>query len=155
MDLETLKTLVDCYGTDPGRWPEDKQAGARALIARSAAARSIVHESMSLDAAMDRASVNVDVTALEARIMSAVARQSTSWMERFIDWLMPDLRQPVTLWRPALAASLPLVFGVVLGISVSFDSINSINSIDTYSDEEALIMMGLVITEESLVESSQ
>ena len=52
---------------------------------------------------------------LAKRILDNLPSQSR-W-QRFLDWLTPADRQ-AALWRPALAALVPLAFGFALGLGV-------------------------------------
>ncbi len=49
MTLEDLRNLVDAYGSDPGRWPDDRRDAAEALVERSADARDIVEDARMVD----------------------------------------------------------------------------------------------------------
>ncbi len=148
MNIERFRQLVESYGTVPERWPADERDEALRLLGRSEDAQRIVNEESGLDDALARSAMDIDLSTLESRIMDEVDRQS-GWVERLVGWLMPDLQHPATLWRPALAAGLPLVFGVFLGTSITFQGDPL-----TDTEDDMLILMGLtsieVIETESL-----
>jgi hypothetical protein len=107
--FDRLKTLLDAYGADPGRWPDEQREAARQLLAGSAEARAYVQQAAVLDTLLDAAPLTVspglDPAALAARIMRMPARvtaAATSWRFSF-GW--PNFA--------TLAAA--AVFGLVIG----------------------------------------
>lgn len=51
---ERLKTLIDCYGAEPRRWPEAERAAAERLAA-STAGQALLAQARALDSALDAA----------------------------------------------------------------------------------------------------
>ena len=49
LTLRQLQTLLDSYGADVGRWPEETRADARALLQSSGDARALQEEACELD----------------------------------------------------------------------------------------------------------
>jgi len=152
MDINTFETIIKRYGTRPDHWPAEDRQPAVELLGRSEAARAIVAAHQPLDDALTRYSVDVDVKRLEQRILEQVERMRRSRVDRLVRWLWPDPAEPASIWRPALAAAVPLVFGVIIGSSATTLTLDG--SVQ-YPVEEELYMMGLASeTEENdLLES--
>jgi hypothetical protein len=49
LTLRQFQTLLDSYGADVGRWPEETRAGAQALLQASDDARALQQEARELD----------------------------------------------------------------------------------------------------------
>lgn len=71
MNIERLTRLAEAYGADLRRWPEDARAGARALVAADPAARRILDEAATLDAALDDTPRAVVTPALRDRVLAS------------------------------------------------------------------------------------
>jgi hypothetical protein len=107
--LDRLKVLLDAYGADPERWPDDQRTAARELLTNSAETRAYVQQAAVLDTLLDAAPMTappgLDAAALAARIMrmpAPVTAPATSWRFSF-GW--PNFA--------TLAAA--AVFGLVIG----------------------------------------
>jgi hypothetical protein len=72
-------------------------------------ARRWLAEARALDKALD--TVSVEPVDLTARILDALPR---SCFDALMAWLLPDA--PAMWWRPAVAAALPLLLGVAIGL---------------------------------------
>jgi hypothetical protein len=88
--LDRLKVLLDAYGADPGRWPDEQSDAARELLSHSAEARLYVQQASVLDTLLDTAPLTappgLDPAALAARIMRIPARVTavaTAWRFSF------------------------------------------------------------------------
>jgi hypothetical protein len=88
--LDRLKVLLDAYGADPARWPDEQREAARELLARSDEARVYVRQAAVLDTLLDTAPLTapagLDAAALAARIMRLPARvtaAATAWRFSF------------------------------------------------------------------------
>jgi len=71
MTLDRLQQLLDAYGADPMRWPEEERAAALAMLARSAEARAALADAERLDAILDLAESAEPSSDLAARIVAA------------------------------------------------------------------------------------
>ncbi|MFN3230701.1 MAG: hypothetical protein ACE363_00930 [Alphaproteobacteria bacterium] len=68
MILEELKTLIDAYGGDPSRWPDDRRGAAEALVASSREAQALVAEARQLDGLLEQVAPAEPSTALLSAI---------------------------------------------------------------------------------------
>jgi GAF domain-containing protein len=74
MTPERFRALLQAYGTDPARWPDDERSAARALAAQdSVELRQSLAEEARLDAWLDAHVVATPGDALVRRIVAAAA----------------------------------------------------------------------------------
>ncbi|MHA7815989.1 MAG: hypothetical protein ACX93N_05900 [Pseudohaliea sp.] len=109
MELERFQRLVDVYGGDDAAWPAGERDAARALLAVEPRARDLQRAARALDEEL--ALFQVASPPPVSRILAA--RPGPGAVERLLAWMVPAA--PLQLWRPALAAMLPLALGVLLG----------------------------------------
>jgi ferric-dicitrate binding protein FerR (iron transport regulator) len=98
MDRERFEVLLDAYGADFRRWPEDSRAAGEAFTAQDAEAASLLREAQALDRALSLADDAPDTSALASRILATAPRRRSAFDT-----------------RAALALAACAVFGVVLG----------------------------------------
>jgi len=83
MDLEEFEALALAWGADLARWPAERQAPARDLIAaRAADAQALLDEASLLDLALRASDLPILSLDLRAKIISAAPRP----LERFPSW---------------------------------------------------------------------
>jgi hypothetical protein len=101
--LARFEALLDAYGAEPRRWPEDRRAWAEALLARSPAAVSARDEAARLDLLLDAADTEGASAALMGRVLAAA----------------PAPRRPLRLrLREILKPAIGLAFAAVLGLAL-------------------------------------
>lgn len=110
MEPERFRSLLDAYGGDPERWPASERVSMQQFLAQNPQAETWRREAQALDLAL--ADFPVAPVDLVDQIM---ARIPPSRLEKFLEWLLPRDRH--AWWRPAVAATLPLVLGVVIGMT--------------------------------------
>ena len=110
MNLDTFNDHLDRYGADLDGWPAAAREAAETFLttsSRAAAAHAAARDlTRGLQALPERAAP----PQLAARIAARVSVERDVW-SRLGDWF------GYALWRPALAAALPLALGFVLGIA--------------------------------------
>ena len=106
MTADEFADLLDCYGTDSVAWPSSLRNEAVRYAQVSDEGRRLLAKSIAFDA-MLADSTHVPVAfRLRARILERIAtNESPAWWS----WITHSM------WRPALLALLPLVFGFVIG----------------------------------------
>lgn len=110
MNVERLQVLLDAYGAEPARWPDDERAAALALLTESAAARAAHADARQLDDWLDVAPPGDPGDVLRARILSSVPPPVSSWRD-----FSRELWDALGGWRLALPAfALSLSLGVLL-----------------------------------------
>jgi hypothetical protein len=77
MTLQRLQQLLDAYGADPKRWPEEERTAALALLACSMEARARQAETERLDALLNLAPVAQPSAELISRVLAAAPAQET------------------------------------------------------------------------------
>jgi len=120
MNQQRVAALIAAYGSDSARWPEAERAAALHLCESVSALAALRREQASLDQLLDAQQVSTQcrVADVLGKLVAHTCRTSTPTMslwDRLGLWLMPDALPG--LWRPALAAALPFVVGLSIGVS--------------------------------------
>jgi len=110
MKLDTFIDHLDRYGPDLDAWPEALRASARVCATSSPEAVAAIGQARQLAALLGGLPPHPAPPHLAARI-AARAETRRDLFGRVGDWLAS------AFWRPALAASIPLALGFVLGFS--------------------------------------
>ncbi|HOT09860.1 MAG TPA: hypothetical protein PK710_08825 [Polyangiaceae bacterium] len=115
--LDRFAELVEAYGANPKRWPEDERDAALMWLESSEDARRLVEEANHLDRWLESAGSITPSPALKGRIMAQMPRVSEvplspwmRWVERI--WPFGPTWQPVAAL--VAAAMLGVTFGVVM-----------------------------------------
>lgn len=138
LTLKQFAAMLDSYGADPQRWPENLRAEAQALLDRSDEARRTLADAVALDDALRSAAAREeaelwqpgDQDAALARLRSGVAARiaSTSYQrpQRGSAWTLFDMRwvfSPRLAWVGVGASgSLAVVVGLLIGSAYSMPS---------------------------------
>ena len=141
MKLGNFSQVIEIYGADSAMWPEDLREDLEAFLAKNESARSLLSEYSQLEQSLDKIAVP-DFPGLETRVLhQALSPRQQSLVVSLISWLLPTENFGANLWRPALAACLPLVFGIVLGNYYSFGISSEVDEFDYWEDELAMIAL--------------
>lgn len=109
MNLERFRELLSCHGSREQRWPTALRDDMLSFLGENEEARVLLRSEQQLDLLLD--SYQLPEIDLSDEIMRAVPGDR---LERLLGWLMPA--RPAQFWRPASAAALPLLLGVVIGM---------------------------------------
>ena len=144
MTLDEFSLVLDTYGNNRDNWPVESLAACQSLLDSSNEARQLLESHNQLAGALDNLPTP-EFPGLESRVLNQyLPPRLRSPVDRLMEWLLPEAGSLANLWRPAMAACLPLVFGIVLGNYYSF-GINDSNDFDNWDDE--LLMIAFTDTE--------
>ena len=120
--LKRLGNLLDAYGADPDRWPEQERAAALALIDSSSDARAMRDDARSLDSVLDFVEQPAISPALARRVqkLHRPARRNplSAIFAGLIPWMHDRFRPaPRFAWQGAVAAA--GVIGIATGVALS------------------------------------
>ena len=148
LTMSRIEAILEAYGSDPARWPEDERDDALKFIADNPQAKVLQSAAEELDQLLDSVEAVVPGKGVPDSIMAALANQSQrELMDRILDWLFPVSSLYLTwLWRPAVAVTLPLALGFVLGVG----SVTSANINDWENWEEEIYISGISADDTSL-----
>jgi hypothetical protein len=117
MDRQTFIQHAESYGSDLERWPEEVVAEAKLALANQPELTEVLKQEIGLDQLLSLYELpKVDFSALEQSILNSTI-DKTTLIDRLIDWLRPEQ----SIWRPALAACLPILIGMILGTNLEID----------------------------------
>ena len=105
-----LAEALDRWGSNLDTWPRAAAAKAKLLVATSPEATRLMRETVSLELELAQLREHRATHGLDAKILAELPVRDG--LQRVVDWLTS------TLWRPALAAAVPLVLGFILGTTV-------------------------------------
>jgi hypothetical protein len=118
MSLERFEALVDAYGAQSDRWPDEERSSALALLSDSAPAQQALHGATALDDLLDNllddAPVEEPSAALRRQILAAAPERQPTWLER-LDRLSEQLWPFTPRWQPATGLAAAAAFGIVVG----------------------------------------
>ncbi|MDK1022736.1 MAG: hypothetical protein QGD92_00720 [Gammaproteobacteria bacterium] len=112
--LSRFIEVLDAYGSDHDRWPKEDREQLEALLATSRHAQQLLKETAKLDSILDQFTVSDISQEVRKHVVDAIPFTKSGITERLLDWLFPE--GPEFLWRPALAVTLPLLIGFILGL---------------------------------------
>ena len=138
MTLEDFKQTIECLGTDPAHWPIDTRVQCEMLLKSSSEARLLLNEQSDLDLLLQKMEAPI-FPGLETRILNQdLPSRQQSIIDNIIEWLVPN-QLGAQIWHPAIAACLPLVFGVLVGNFFSFGVTEQGLALEYWDDELALL----------------
>lgn len=133
MNHTRLVQIINAYGTNSDRWPEKERLAALQQLEQNPEAQQAIVNLKSFDAALD-SYATAPAPHLRNKILGNLRK---SWVDSCIEWLMPSFDELLAyFWRPVLAASLPLITGLLLG-----SSLFTVEIADTWEDEVELIAL--------------
>jgi hypothetical protein len=140
MNLERFTLIVESYGADSQQWPRNERAEALEFSSTSIDAVALLDQERELDqhlALFEFPNSERSVRRVKMGISSAL---KPSRLEQLLNWVLPDFDDLTrTLWRPTLVATMPLLLGVVIGLTLS-------NNTYELSPEEELSLLAFTDT---------
>ena len=141
MTLEKFTRIIDLYGCESARWPQSLLAECESFVTNNIEARTLLNQQYQVDESMEKLEVP-DFPGLETRVLNqSLPKHNRSFFEEAMSWLIPDEYFGKQVWRPAIAACIPLVFGIVVGNYFSFGIDIEDDGFQYWDDE--LVMLSL------------
>lgn len=135
MTLQEFSDILDRSGADAQAWPIAERAACHSLLETSPEASRLLREHQQLAHALDQLQVPA-LPGLEARVLNqSLPPRNHSPVDRVLDWLLPANLFGPQLWRPAMVACLPLVFGILVGNYFSFGVVTENRGFQYWDDE--------------------
>ena len=141
MTIDDFTHIVESHGVDPERWPDHLRQPCRDLLATSTEAQQLIARHRQLAQQLDQLLVP-EFPGLESRVLSQqLPRRKVALLDALLTWLLPENPFGKQLWRPAMAACLPLVFGILVGNYFSFGVLLEDDSFEYWEDELAMLSL--------------
>lgn len=148
MNRQDFIRLIEEQGSDPKNWPAGLRKQIDLLLAKDPQAAGALAEYQELNSLL----LNIpapDFSQLTSQIANQeLPEQDVSALDALMNWLFPAAG-PGLVWRPALLACLPLVFGVVMSNYFTF-GVGTDQLQQNWIDE--LAMLSLSDYSENLIE---
>ena len=143
MNLKRFKKIVETWGSNPTRWPDDLRASALEFMSTEPDAFDAMNEAKSFDRLLDgyrlcETQLDPLRQAIEKRVSVG---QYLAPVDQIIGWLFPCSGSLRTALRPFGMSCLLLISGIVLGYLVSTGE-------DVTSDEEIALLAGAMQPEQ-------
>ena len=139
MTLEEFTYVLEVHGTNSTNWPKSLKKPIEAFLANNELGRSLLSEFEELEHHLNGLTVP-EFSSLEYEILNQeLPQKNHSLLDRILNCLIPTENITLNLWRPAMAACVPLIFGIVLGNFYSFGIITDVDELDYWNDELALL----------------
>lgn len=139
MKLNEFADLLLVHGAKPDRWPDSLRVRAESLVATDENAAALLRREQNLADLLDAVQVP-EMAGLEQRVLQqSLPARRKSKINALVNWLLPA-EVLHYWWRPALAATVPLVFGIVLGNFFSFGVSGSVE-IQDWANEMYLLSL--------------
>lgn len=118
-ELALLAALLETYGGDPSRWPEERRTDAERLIAEDAEAERMSQDAQALDAMLSSAAEVEPSAALRRSVAEIPLRHPRQDGLAAAGWraLLPF----GSVLRAALVGAFALSLGVVVGVGAAAD----------------------------------
>lgn len=147
MNLDRFKQILDAYGTNPNRWPEEERESALVFSTGNPQAYQLTLEYKMLDETLDSYDAplpNPDMTSLITGKLSGMlsnnkdSGNAEDWLDSVFGWLIPSADQiKLHIWRPVAAASFVFVVGISIGMNVGTATEADTNNIVYMWEEDA------------------
>ena len=129
LSLTRAKEILNAYGAEPERWPEDERGDLLQLLAQSAELRALRETASELDDLLDEWQPEViSHTDILVGSLAAQTQPKQYWADQLVAVFVPGLLG----WRQAALAAAPLTLGFIWGLSGGPPS-------DDWSEAEFLI----------------
>ncbi|MFT7688541.1 MAG: hypothetical protein ACI9FB_003905 [Candidatus Azotimanducaceae bacterium] len=122
LSVQRFRIIIEAYGANSDKWPDDEKNDALLLLETNPDAKIIFDLQQKLDHQLDTTYVKgVNLERLSLGILNNLPKQeSATILERLLKWLIPA--ETTAIWKPALAAFLPLMLGITYGAQLSFSN---------------------------------
>jgi len=147
MALKELTQTLEIHGTNPVKWPANSREQIEELLNNDERAMALKKEFDDLEKSLDQLHIP-DFAELKQYVRHLdLPPRRVDLFEKFLTWLLPTAwllpteRNYKNLWRPAVAACLPLMFGIILGNYYTFGINISIDENEFWEDQ--LLMLAL------------
>jgi hypothetical protein len=121
IDLMRFKVMVEAYGANPDKWPVEERMDTLRFLKTSHKAKAFFDIQDKLDQQLNKTyDEEVNLAHLSLGILDALSKLNStqdSIFEKWLGWLIPT--DTTTMWKPALAAVLPLAMGITYGALLS------------------------------------
>jgi hypothetical protein len=141
MTLDEFTRIIDLHGSEPAHWPKSLRGECESFVANNVEASMLLNQQWQVDESMAKLEVP-SFPGLETRVLNQLLpERNQNFFEEVLSWLIPDEYFGKQFWRPAIAACIPLVFGIVLGNYFNFGIGIEDDGFQYWDDELAMLSL--------------
>jgi hypothetical protein len=140
MTIDRLRILIEAYGAEPTRWPDNERSYAITLMAQSAEARALVAEAASLDRLLARYDNPAEGAVNPLALVTAVTAQPQGAPLTTLPRPANQNRIEIS-WRNFVALAAAAVIGFAIGWS-GLDQDFLPNAAQAHAVDQALVLGG-------------
>ena len=141
MTLDEFTRIIDLHGSESAHWPKSLRGECESFLANNVEARMLLNQQWQVDESMAKLEVP-SFPGLETRVLNQLLpERNQNFFEEVLSWLIPNESFGKKIWRPAIAACIPLVFGIVLGNYFSFGIGIEDDGFQYWDDELAMLSL--------------
>ena len=123
MTRERLTAIVNAYGGNAARWPEDERAAAVSFLESDPGARGLIDDALRLDDALDCLPHVRIAPSIHARVIAAFdAIAAKPSLRRVLARLSEAIWPGAPWWQPSAALGMALIIGIMLGVMAPLGS---------------------------------
>lgn len=153
LSMQRFTAILEAYGSEPSRWPEEERHAMLQFIAANPHTNIPRAAAAQLDQLLDSAEFGAPSSSLVGSIMASLPNRSqVELIDTLLAWLFPPSNRYLTwLWRPAVAVTLPLAVGFILGAgSVGYAGVD-----EWESWEEEIYISGIITIDSAATTSGE
>jgi hypothetical protein len=114
--------IIDAYGGNPGRWPQEERERAKHWLDSNPQAQARTLEASSLDGIIVLPATAISSSALECRLLDDFDRAKNRWSVRTLVRSASEAVWPgAPVWQPACALGLAFAAGLCFAAFAPFD----------------------------------
>ena len=117
MDKATFMYYANTYGGDLSIWPLEVIDSAEQALVKHPVWQELLTAEQDLDRRLNQYDMTeVSLLDLESKILDQTVN-NTPLIDTILAWFLPNQ----SIWRPALAACLPVLIGLALGMTIDLE----------------------------------
>ncbi len=116
MDMERFRRILDAYGGEPRRWPQEERSAALELVKSVPEASRLRERALAFDLILDKVPAEEPSPALRAAVLASRARVRPPLWKRSVNFLGEHFAGRIAWRMTAPVLTISLLFGVFLGI---------------------------------------
>jgi len=150
MDIETARKILQTRGSQPDNWPEKDRERIWQLIKSDKSLQQLLTREQRLDELLETGrsyTDSVSSSQIAQKLADIILTQHQNPLDRIMEWVQPSgLAYSTGFLKPALAASILLMSGVITGILSNEIESSHYTEADLMWEEDAILLIDRSLT---------